>query len=246
MILIRLWELVSGLVKIGNLAMIRQQLDGWMGVFSNSHHLLSHRQNWHPIIIMFLSDHTVPRLQTVANRCKYLIRHLSQSMSVNQDWWWLLLSRYIQRQGRPETVQYANVVDGCTFLTRDPAVGCFQIWMTIEVIIIFLLFLQTILKSLIPIRRRQTNIDVYLVFFFFWLMMISLFSFLVTINLLALYDLWSHSGRDWYLDDWWYLFLEFVRLSFSFFFVTLNPSHECFCSTCSNNEQGTKTSNGPV
>lgn len=77
MILIRLWELVSGLVKIGNLAMIRQQLDGWMGVFSNSHHLLSHRQNWHPIIIMFLSDHTVPRLQTVANRCKYLIRHLT-------------------------------------------------------------------------------------------------------------------------------------------------------------------------
>ncbi|EGG07304.1 uncharacterized protein MELLADRAFT_105821 [Melampsora larici-populina 98AG31] len=37
---------------------------------------------------------------------------------------------YIQRQNQPETVQYAPVLDGCNFWTRQPEVGCFQIWMT--------------------------------------------------------------------------------------------------------------------
>ncbi|KAG0147641.1 hypothetical protein CROQUDRAFT_76332 [Cronartium quercuum f. sp. fusiforme G11] len=39
---------------------------------------------------------------------------------------------YIQLQGRPETVQYANVLDGCNFATHDPNVGCFQIYLTID------------------------------------------------------------------------------------------------------------------
>ncbi|EGG06923.1 uncharacterized protein MELLADRAFT_86274 [Melampsora larici-populina 98AG31] len=39
---------------------------------------------------------------------------------------------YIQRQGQPETVQYAPVLDGCQFFTADPDVGCFQIWLTID------------------------------------------------------------------------------------------------------------------
>ncbi|KAH9816646.1 hypothetical protein DFH28DRAFT_1046708 [Melampsora americana] len=39
---------------------------------------------------------------------------------------------YIQRQGQPDTVQYAPVLDGCRFFTPDPAVGCFQIWLTID------------------------------------------------------------------------------------------------------------------
>lgn len=37
---------------------------------------------------------------------------------------------YIQRQGQPETVQFAPVLDGCNFWTTQPEVGCFQIWMT--------------------------------------------------------------------------------------------------------------------
>ncbi|EGG07975.1 uncharacterized protein MELLADRAFT_105488 [Melampsora larici-populina 98AG31] len=37
---------------------------------------------------------------------------------------------FIQRQNQPETVQVAKVLDGCNFYTTDPAVGCFQIWMT--------------------------------------------------------------------------------------------------------------------
>ncbi|KAH9824252.1 hypothetical protein DFH28DRAFT_1118070 [Melampsora americana] len=38
---------------------------------------------------------------------------------------------YIQRQGKPETVQYAEVLDGCGLYTTDPSMGCFQAWMTI-------------------------------------------------------------------------------------------------------------------
>ncbi|KAH9809054.1 hypothetical protein DFH28DRAFT_596129 [Melampsora americana] len=39
---------------------------------------------------------------------------------------------YIQRKGKPETIQYARVLDGCSFNTKDPKVGCFQMWMTIS------------------------------------------------------------------------------------------------------------------
>ncbi|EGG11503.1 uncharacterized protein MELLADRAFT_91075 [Melampsora larici-populina 98AG31] len=39
---------------------------------------------------------------------------------------------YIQRQGKPETVQYARVLDGCGFNAVTPDVGCFQVWMTID------------------------------------------------------------------------------------------------------------------
>eukprot|EP00918_Siedleckia_nematoides_P099639 GHVU01217876.1.p1 GENE.GHVU01217876.1~~GHVU01217876.1.p1 ORF type:complete len:206 (-),score=25.25 GHVU01217876.1:253-870(-) len=44
---------------------------------------------------------------------------------------------YIQRKGDPLHPKYANVVDGCSFLTKDPAVGCFQIWMTIDLFMSF-------------------------------------------------------------------------------------------------------------
>ncbi|PLW05486.1 hypothetical protein PCANC_09893 [Puccinia coronata f. sp. avenae] len=39
---------------------------------------------------------------------------------------------YIQRTGKPETVQYARVLDGCSFDTRRLNVGCFQIGITVE------------------------------------------------------------------------------------------------------------------
>lgn len=34
---------------------------------------------------------------------------------------------FVQRKGRPETVQYAYVLDGCSFNTKNYADGCFQI-----------------------------------------------------------------------------------------------------------------------
>ncbi|EGG04112.1 uncharacterized protein MELLADRAFT_108752 [Melampsora larici-populina 98AG31] len=37
---------------------------------------------------------------------------------------------FIQRKGKPETIRYAKVLDGCAFDTKDPKVGCFQLWMT--------------------------------------------------------------------------------------------------------------------
>lgn len=37
---------------------------------------------------------------------------------------------YIQRQGQPDTVIYAPVIDSCGFNTVDPAFGCFQIFVT--------------------------------------------------------------------------------------------------------------------
>lgn len=57
---------------------------------------------------------------------------------------------YIQRQGKPETVQYAPVLDGCGFNTVTPDVGCFQVWMTID---LFDKFNPT------PEQRRKFQID---------------------------------------------------------------------------------------
>lgn len=37
---------------------------------------------------------------------------------------------YLQRQGKPETVQYIPVVDGCTFNIKSEMPGCFQIAVT--------------------------------------------------------------------------------------------------------------------
>ncbi|KAH9817803.1 hypothetical protein DFH28DRAFT_1123726 [Melampsora americana] len=37
---------------------------------------------------------------------------------------------YIQRQGQPNTVQYVPVIDSCNFNTVDPALGCFQVFVT--------------------------------------------------------------------------------------------------------------------
>jgi len=37
---------------------------------------------------------------------------------------------YIQRQGKPDTVQYMPILDGCNFNTHAPEVGCFQIYLT--------------------------------------------------------------------------------------------------------------------
>ncbi|KAA1133104.1 hypothetical protein PGTUg99_014497 [Puccinia graminis f. sp. tritici] len=38
---------------------------------------------------------------------------------------------YIQRKGRPETVQYVKVLDGCYFNAQTPDVGCFEIGVTL-------------------------------------------------------------------------------------------------------------------
>ncbi|MBW0557869.1 hypothetical protein O181_097584 [Austropuccinia psidii MF-1] len=37
---------------------------------------------------------------------------------------------YVQRRGRPETVIYVPIVDGCNFRSVDPTFGCFQIALT--------------------------------------------------------------------------------------------------------------------
>lgn len=39
---------------------------------------------------------------------------------------------YIQRTGKPETVQYARILDGCSFNTKAPEVGCFQIGLSLQ------------------------------------------------------------------------------------------------------------------
>ncbi|EGG02216.1 uncharacterized protein MELLADRAFT_91542 [Melampsora larici-populina 98AG31] len=37
---------------------------------------------------------------------------------------------YIQRQGQPDTVKFVPVIDSCNFNTVDPALGCFQVFVT--------------------------------------------------------------------------------------------------------------------
>ncbi|PLW07052.1 hypothetical protein PCASD_10615 [Puccinia coronata f. sp. avenae] len=44
---------------------------------------------------------------------------------------------YIQRTGKPETVQYAKVLDGCSFNTVRLDVGCFQVGLTIKLFNLF-------------------------------------------------------------------------------------------------------------
>ncbi|WAR57887.1 hypothetical protein PtB15_5B117 [Puccinia triticina] len=39
---------------------------------------------------------------------------------------------YIQRKGKPETVQYVKVLDGCSFKTKHRIPGCFDIAVTID------------------------------------------------------------------------------------------------------------------
>ncbi|KAA1119201.1 hypothetical protein PGT21_017824 [Puccinia graminis f. sp. tritici] len=44
---------------------------------------------------------------------------------------------YIQRKGRPETVQFVKVLDGCSFNTTNPDPGCFDIALTINLFNLF-------------------------------------------------------------------------------------------------------------
>ncbi|KAG0152521.1 hypothetical protein CROQUDRAFT_649944 [Cronartium quercuum f. sp. fusiforme G11] len=44
---------------------------------------------------------------------------------------------YIQRKGKPETVKYLPVLDGCNFAAQSPADGCFQIYLTEAAFLLF-------------------------------------------------------------------------------------------------------------
>lgn len=138
----------------------------------------------------------------------------------------LSTSSYIQRKGDPLHPKYANVVDGCSFLTKDPAVGCFQIWMTVDVSSLLSprVFLPQTLFTLCSLCRC--------------------FGFLWNPSS-ALHVIRSYSSWDRCLDDWRHLHLELVSFNFT---KTFNGTTDPISTGVmfSNNELGDKTKNGPV